>query len=300
MSITTFNTNDSGATIKTGLNSNFSALNTDKIETSVLDTDGTLAADSDSKVATQKATKTYVDTTTAAVVAAADSYSNYLMSTTEYAVMWTSDVAGAYGQMAASFAQIRYMDRTTAIQAFTITTTWATATACYNIAVYGNYLYALMVDAGAAQRLYRYDKNDLSAGGTLMTISGQAFGTTTPTNRFTMDSSGNFYFTAQAGGSASLHIISKYSLSGTTLTFVSNTTCGSTSSDAETLLKVDASGNIYLKNYSSGLATKKFNSSGTLVKTYPTLVGEVASCIAGEVYFRKQGGGGEIYQRIEL
>ncbi len=45
----------------TKINTNFSNLNTDKIETSVLDTDTTLAANSDSKVATQKAVKTYVD-----------------------------------------------------------------------------------------------------------------------------------------------------------------------------------------------------------------------------------------------
>lgn len=43
------------------INDNFSALNTDKMETSVLDTDTTLAANSDAKVATQKAVKAYVD-----------------------------------------------------------------------------------------------------------------------------------------------------------------------------------------------------------------------------------------------
>jgi hypothetical protein len=45
----------------TKINTNFANLNTDKIETSVLDTDTSLAANSDSKVATQKATKAYVD-----------------------------------------------------------------------------------------------------------------------------------------------------------------------------------------------------------------------------------------------
>lgn len=49
------------ANSRTDINNNFSALNTDKIETSVLDTDTTLAANSDSKVATQKATKAYAD-----------------------------------------------------------------------------------------------------------------------------------------------------------------------------------------------------------------------------------------------
>ena len=43
------------------INGNFAALNTDKIETSVIDTDTTLAANSDSKLATQKAVKAYVD-----------------------------------------------------------------------------------------------------------------------------------------------------------------------------------------------------------------------------------------------
>lgn len=45
----------------TTINTNFSNLNTDKIETSYLDTDTTLAANSDTKIATQKAVKTYVD-----------------------------------------------------------------------------------------------------------------------------------------------------------------------------------------------------------------------------------------------
>lgn len=46
----------------TKINTNFSNLNADKIETSTLDTDTSLAANSDSKIATQKAVKTYIDT----------------------------------------------------------------------------------------------------------------------------------------------------------------------------------------------------------------------------------------------
>lgn len=45
----------------TKINTNFSNLNTDKVETSAIDTDTTLAANSDSKIASQKATKAYVD-----------------------------------------------------------------------------------------------------------------------------------------------------------------------------------------------------------------------------------------------
>lgn len=59
--VTTLNADDTGAVSRSVINTNFTNLNTDKIETSVLDTDGTLAANSDTKVATQKAVKTYVD-----------------------------------------------------------------------------------------------------------------------------------------------------------------------------------------------------------------------------------------------
>jgi hypothetical protein len=60
-SITTINGSDNISTSDTVINTNFSNLNSDKIETSTLDTDTTLAANSDSKIPTQKAVKTYVD-----------------------------------------------------------------------------------------------------------------------------------------------------------------------------------------------------------------------------------------------
>jgi hypothetical protein len=59
--ITTIAAGDTITSSRTVINTNFSNLNTDKIETSTLDTDTALTANSDSKVATQKAVKTYVD-----------------------------------------------------------------------------------------------------------------------------------------------------------------------------------------------------------------------------------------------
>lgn len=59
--LTTIQSTDLITNSRSDINDNFSALNTDKMETSVLDTDTTLAADSDSKVPTQKAVKAYVD-----------------------------------------------------------------------------------------------------------------------------------------------------------------------------------------------------------------------------------------------
>lgn len=60
--IVTINGGDLPSNSRADINTNFSNLNTDKIETSVLDTDTTLAANSDAKIPSQKAVKAYVDT----------------------------------------------------------------------------------------------------------------------------------------------------------------------------------------------------------------------------------------------
>jgi hypothetical protein len=59
--IITINAGDQITNSRSDLNTNFANLNSDKIETSFLDTDTALTANSDSKVATQKAVKAYVD-----------------------------------------------------------------------------------------------------------------------------------------------------------------------------------------------------------------------------------------------
>lgn len=59
--ITTINSTDKVWDSRSVINTNFANLNNDKIETSTLDTDTTLAANSDAKIATQKAVKAYID-----------------------------------------------------------------------------------------------------------------------------------------------------------------------------------------------------------------------------------------------
>lgn len=59
--ITTINSGDNISSSRADINTNFTNLNTDKIETSVIDTDTALAANSDSKLPSQKAVKAYVD-----------------------------------------------------------------------------------------------------------------------------------------------------------------------------------------------------------------------------------------------
>lgn len=59
--IVTINAGDLISSSRANINTNFSNLNTDKIETSVIDTDTALAANSDAKLPSQKAVKAYVD-----------------------------------------------------------------------------------------------------------------------------------------------------------------------------------------------------------------------------------------------
>lgn len=60
--ITTIQATDLITNSRTVINTNFSNLNTDKIETSVISTDNTFASASDAKIPSQLATKTYITT----------------------------------------------------------------------------------------------------------------------------------------------------------------------------------------------------------------------------------------------
>lgn len=59
--LTTIQGSDLPTNSRADINGNFAALNTEKLETSVVDTDTTLAANSDAKIPSQKAVKAYVD-----------------------------------------------------------------------------------------------------------------------------------------------------------------------------------------------------------------------------------------------
>ncbi len=235
-----------------------------------------------------------------------DTYSNYHINGTLGTMRtYTSDVLGAYAQMN-SDTVVRFQGVGLPIQTRTITSDWAAADLATSAVLLGSYLYVNLKEDGTTSfRVYRYDKTNLAAGGTLMTVSGTAFGTnaTGYTNLMVSDDVSNLYFTYQAGNSASAHIISKYSISGTVLTFVSNTTCGSDTANFERILKVDSSGNIYGFDPSTSSTIKKYNSSGTLQTTYIITTGDVSASLAGNVYLRHTGASndaGNVYNRINL
>lgn len=96
--ITTIQGTDLITNSRTVINANFAALNADKIETSVIDTDTTLAANSDSKLPSQKAVKAYVD---ASVNPTGRSWNEYAASATgtdSYAITVSGVTAYVTGQ----------------------------------------------------------------------------------------------------------------------------------------------------------------------------------------------------------
>jgi hypothetical protein len=145
-------------------------------------------------------------------------------------------------------------------------TDWADSNDISGYALIGAYLYAFLVDGpGTELRVYRYTATDLSLGGTLITIAGQALGTEITT---VMTSNGtDFYFNFDGGTSANEFEIAKYSISGTTLTYVSTVTCGASGSHFDTGFAVNNSGDIY--GFASTIT--RYNSSGTLQDTAPDI-----------------------------
>ena len=297
--IVTIASGDLISTSRTDINTNFSNLNTDKFESSNIDTDTTLATNSDTKVASQKATKAYVDTlgnvnasttlkgiveeATGAEVqvgTGAGGTSARLFvnpSTLQYGIKFffnpflTTNVTGFYSDVVAyiygNSTTVRFEIPGSVSQQRLITSDYADADACQGAALIGSYLYLLLADAGASgAKVYRYDKTDLASGGTLMTLSGQTLGTSTTNTQMAVDPNGVFYFTCKANNSTSQHIISSYTLSGTTLTYVGDVTCGSTSGNFDRFIWVDSSTNYYGKANADSLI-RKYNSAGTLSST---------------------------------
>ena len=182
-------------------------------------------------------------------------------------------------------SQISFQSPINGIQYRNTTSDWASSAGVQGYVLMGDYLYLLLAKGGSPleQRLYRYDASDLSLGGTLMTISGQAFGIA---GSFQMTSDGvYFYFSSDAGTTANDYEIAKYSLSGTTLTYVSTTTCGSTPTQFASFT-VDSSGQ-YIGYDTQVLYV--FDNTGTLTDTIPLTGGSASTSFlnwTNTIYFK--------------
>lgn len=165
-----------------------------------------------------------------------------------------------------------------------ITDTWAAADDCYSGVKLGSYLYILARDNSTTPdtwRVYRYDYTNLSAGGTLMTFSGATVLTTTDLV-MSMACDGTYlYINYNAGNSANAWVIAKYSISGTTLTYVDSRTCGTANNGFSNGFAVTAAGNIYVQDDST-YYMRKYNNAGTIQYTDPTA--SLASALASRLF----------------
>jgi hypothetical protein len=143
-----------------------------------------------------------------------------------------------------------------------------------SIVFMGNYVYVLCFQMDYSTfnnytpRVYRYNKNNLAAGGTLITFTGLTLSITT--GPFIMACNGtNFYFSYNGGNSTNSNLIAKYSLSGTSLTFISSTTYG-LSTDFRQSFIVDSDENIFTTTDIPTIKTRLFSFGGTLLKETPS------------------------------
>jgi len=97
-SITTINGSDLITNSRAVINTNFTNLNTDKIETSYLDTDTSLTTNSDVRIPTQKAVKAYVDATANPTGASWNAYAVDSVGTDSYAITVSTMTTYTSGQ----------------------------------------------------------------------------------------------------------------------------------------------------------------------------------------------------------
>lgn len=98
MAKVTIQSTDLISTSRTDINSNFTELYDNKIETSVLDTDTALTANSDSKIATQKAVKAYADSLVSPTGKSWNEYAVDAVGTDSYAITLTGFASYVAGQ----------------------------------------------------------------------------------------------------------------------------------------------------------------------------------------------------------
>lgn len=134
-----------------------------------------------------------------------------------------------------------------------------------HVVILGNYFYITMYNSNTGEkRVYRYQKDNISAGGVLMTFTGLSLGNSLMGGQQMTSDGVYFYFPYNAGNSSNDYIIAKYSISGTTFTYQGSITCGNTNGNFRSFF--------VNKNFIYGFSGndqkfRKFNMSGSLIAT---------------------------------
>lgn len=141
------------------------------------------------------------------------------------------DHEATVAKLTAVDTEIVLRDSTGKMQSRNVTSDWASANQVFGYVLLNGYLYIMVVDNTTIAQIWRYDASDLSTGGTLMSVSGGTiiWNQATAGTEQTMTSNGtDFFFNYDSGNSNNSYKIAKFSISGTTLTYVSTVTLGST------------------------------------------------------------------------
>ena len=164
-------------------------------------------------------------------------------------------------------------------QEYNMTADWADVNISYSSVLLGDYLYVLMLNSTPDPdqwRIYRYDRTNLAAGGTLITFSGQAIADANVTLYMATDGT-DIYINYDGGNSANDYEVSKYTISGTVFTYDSTITCGSTALDVQRML-VNSNGIYGLKMSGNNIAKiTKFNFSGVEQSNSGAIIATVAA-----------------------
>lgn len=131
-----------------------------------------------------------------------------------------------------------------------------------SIVILNSFMYVYMTD-GLNQFIFRYDVNNIVAGGTAVTPD-VPFGATIGGGLQMTSDGTDMLFNFQASNSANSNIVSRYSISGTNLTHISDTTCGVITSAMDFGVAVDIDGNFYGFKSSDGTISK-FDKTGALL-----------------------------------
>lgn len=160
-------------------------------------------------------------------------------------------------------------------QTYDTTLDWADADEVSSYVVLNDSLYIWLHDVAINDyRLYRYDIDDLSLGGTQITFAGGIV-PIAGTAGVQLTSDGvSFYLTYEAGNSANDYDIAKYSLSGTVLTYVSTITCGAVANLFDRIA-VLSTGEIFAMDDSVvNPKFARFDSAGVLIGSFGNYSGD--------------------------
>ncbi len=171
-----------------------------------------------------------------------------------------------------------------------------------SIVCVNNFLYIIIYNIQTGVRkLARYTATNISTPPIIITFSGSVALVNGPVNSSTpevvMSYDGTyFYFNHDCGNSANDNVIAKYSLSGTTLNYISSTTLVGGNTHTRTYLVHPTKG--YITRSYTDLKLRKFDLSGIQTFTELPFSGQFIMNQSNNAFYSFQSGGNSMFYEI--